>query len=149
MLILEIYLFIVGEIRKINYFCNVINRFSYIVKLISAVIIISVLQTYVYRPDKIDIESILQKTESHNSSKCYFDAVNFAEIATGTEHFRDFNHNSSSLFRTIPSSYMFRILRSLNLEQQKYISYHQFYALKYADNQVDGYYLYYLRKLLI
>jgi hypothetical protein len=146
---LEIYLLIVGEARKINYFCIVKNRFSYIVKLISAVIIIAVLQTYVYRPDKIIIDNNFQKTESQHSSKCYFDSVNFAEIASGTEHFRDFNRTTSSLFRIIPVSYMFRILRSLNLEQQKYISYHQFYALKYADNQVDGYYLYYLRKLLI
>ncbi len=74
----------------------------------------------------------------------------FLSVGMGNEQIR-LTHSLQNLsFRVLPSlSNASRIIHSTQLVHQKFFTGYTIFLLKSAFKQLDGYYLYYLRKLLI
>ena len=99
----------------------------------------------------LHIESHLQKESLPEQHKYSFSSVDLlVSIGMGNEQIR-LNHSSQYLSTRIISSLTntFRISHSGQLAFLQYLNGCTAFSLKSAFKQLDGYYLYYLRKLLI
>ncbi|HEY6914301.1 MAG TPA: hypothetical protein VI413_06465 [Paludibacter sp.] len=121
--------------------------------LVVVILLAGVITTSVSAP-----ENVLSKSTSAAGKKnlpdhkqSSFNAADvFASVGMTNEQVRltnSFQHVTSRIFSSTSNGH--RIIYSEQIAQQQYASGYTGFLLKSAFKQLDGYYLYYLRKLLI
>lgn len=81
--------------------------------------------------------------------KAFFSQVISPFSSLGYEQIRTTSFGSGSVGRIIPYNYLFQLSHSNQLFALQFISANGIYAQYSAQIQIQGFYLYYLRKLLI
>lgn len=97
------------------------------------------------------VESSLPKQSFPDNHHSSFESVDlFVSVGLRNEQIRLTNFFQQASFRLLPSlSNSFRINYSTQLSHQLYTTFRLTFLRKSAFKQLDGYYLYHLRKLLI
>jgi len=108
---------------------------------------------------RLGVSDTVQKTtvsanvnnQNHDDSLFQLSATDFGLAGgVGTEQFRLQNLFQQTSFRLLSfSSNAFRVANSIQLSHRQYLVSVTNFLLKSAFRQLDGYYLYYLRKILI
>jgi len=92
-----------------------------------------------------------QNQSNPNPKQSFFSATDlFLPVGVNNEQIRLSNSLQNFSHRVLPSLLnSFRIQHSIQITQQKYCTGTTAYQLNSANKQLNGYYLYHLRKLLI
>lgn len=121
--------------------------------LLSVALFMGVAFTFVSRNEsvKLDVSQITTNKPSADEHQSVFSATDlFLSVAAGNEQIRLSHSFQYVTSRLLPSlSNLFRINHSVQLMNSQYCIGYTGFLLKSAYKQLDGYYLYYLRKLLI
>jgi len=96
-------------------------------------------------------QSAMHQQSIPNQQQSYFSSSDlFQAVGVNNEQIRLSNSLQNFSHRVLPSLLnAFRIQHSMQLTQQKFCTGTTAFLLNSANKQLDGYYLYHLRKLLI
>ena len=121
--------------------------------LLTVALFMGVATTFVSRNEsvKLDMSQATTNKPLPDQHQSVFSATDlFLSIAAGNEQIRLSHSFQYVTSRLLPSlSNLFRISHSVQLMNSLYYIGYTGFLLKSAYKQLDGYYLYYLRKLLI
>ena len=121
--------------------------------LLSVVLLVGAASVFVFRNEsvKLDGKQLVTNKPFADQHQSIFSATDlFLSIAAGNEQIRLSHSFQSVTSRLLPSqSHLFRISHSVKLMNNQYFIGYTCFLLRSAYKQSDGYYLYYLRKLLI
>lgn len=144
-------LFCFPVFRYILYLCDMKRLMAYC--LLAVTLLTGVIATTVHTHE-IALSKAASAASKEHSPDCKQSSFNatdvFASVGMTNEHIRlanSFQQGSIRLFSS--TSHGVRIIYSEQIVHRQYVSGYTDFLLKSAFKQLDGYYLYYLRKLLI
>jgi len=119
-----------------------------LITLLAGAVSSSTFKTKAYSPVTPSKE---QQQSIPNPHQSFFSASDlFLSLGVNSEQIRLSNSLQNFSYRVLPSLLnAFRIQHSIQITQQKFSTGTAAYVLNSANKQLDGYYLYQLRKLLI
>lgn len=130
-----------------KYFCRMKRLMLYCIIVVS---LFAGLTNFAFNQDlSVKAESTIANSKEHHAgSELHISSANPFVLLHG-ERTESFIQITSGVSRTVPLTYLFRINYSTQLLLQSFNSLREFYLENCALKKYTGYYIYYLRKLLI